>query len=306
MRRSCTVSLWNNSRVGENEPSSRRASIVIPAHNEQHSIGRLLTTLLKYAHPGEFEIVVVCNGCTDNTARVAREVDPDLRVIEIEQPSKAEALKRGDSEASMLPRIYLDADVELGTADVRALIAPLESGQAEATAPERVIRFDRASWLVRGYYDVWTRLPQVQSGLFGRGVVAVSKEGFERTRQLPPVMSDDLAMSEAFDPSARRIVSETQVVIQSPRTMRDLIRRRIRVTTGTAQLDQLGVRSVAVKTSPGDLLAIMRAHPPTVLHMPIFVGVALASRLAARRRVGRGDFTTWLRDDSSRRPTAGA
>jgi hypothetical protein len=298
-------SLWENTRVGRNEPSSTRASIVIPAHNEQHSIGRLLAALLRDAAPGEFEIVVVCNGCTDDTARVARAFGPDVRVVEIDQPSKAAALKRADSEASILPRVYLDADVGFATSDVRALIAPLQAGEAQATAPVRVIQLNRASWLVRGYYDVWRRLPQVQSGLFGRGVVAISEEGFERVRHLPPVMSDDLAMSEAFDEPSRRIVSEARVVIQPPRTMRDLLRRRIRVNTGTAQLDQLGARSVEAKTSPGDLLSIMRTHPSAAVHMPVFVGVALVSRLAARRRIGRGDFTTWLRDDSSRGPTAG-
>jgi glycosyltransferase involved in cell wall biosynthesis len=292
--------------MGRNGPLSRLTSIVIPAHNEEHSIGQLLGALLHDAAPGEFEIVVVCNGCTDDTARVAREAGSDVRVVEITQPGKAEALKQGDAHVSTFPRVYLDADVELDTAAVRLLVAPLAAGGVEATAPARVIELEHASRLVRGYYDVWTRLPQVRSGLFGRGVVAVSKEGFERTRNLPMVMSDDLAMSEVFDERARRIVSEARVVIQPPRTMRDLMRRRIRVNTGTAQLDRLGARSIAVKTSRRDLTAIAREHPSTALHMPIFLGIAAASRLAARRRIRRGDFTTWLRDDSSRLPTPGA
>jgi hypothetical protein len=32
----------------------------------------------------------------------------------------------------------------------------------------------------------------------------------------------------------------------------------------------------------------------------VFLAVALASRLAARRRIRRGDYDTWLRDESSR------
>ena len=42
------------------------------------------------------------------------------------------------------------------------------------------------SWSVRWYYDVWTQLPEVRRGLFGRGVVAVSEAGYARIAKLPP------------------------------------------------------------------------------------------------------------------------
>ena len=48
-------------------------SVVIAAHNEEALLGRCLDALLSDAEPGEFEVVVVPNGCTDSTARVAAE-----------------------------------------------------------------------------------------------------------------------------------------------------------------------------------------------------------------------------------------
>ena len=48
------------------------ASVVIAAHNEAAVLGRCLRGLLADAEPGEFDVVVVPNGCTDATAEKAR------------------------------------------------------------------------------------------------------------------------------------------------------------------------------------------------------------------------------------------
>lgn len=279
------------------------ASIVIPAHNEEASIARLLESLKAGAQPGEFEVLVVCNGCTDRTAEVARGFG--VEVSELAEPSKAAALAHGDSLARYYPRLYVDADVDLDVPAVRALCAALD-GDVLAAGPRRELVLDQASVLVRAYYAVWSRLPQVRTGLFGRGVVAVSAAGHERTRALPAVMSDDLAMSEAFAPSERAVVDEAVVTIRGPRTLRDLLRRRIRVATGNTQLDQVGRRSDEAKTSWADLLRLVRTEPRAAAGVPVFVGVAVVARLASRRRVRSGDFSTWLRDDSSRRARHGA
>ena len=98
--------------------------VVIAAHNEEAVIGRCLRRLLAGAEPGEFDVVVVANGCTDRTAEVARDF-PGVRVIELDQAGKAAALNAGDRASEVFPRLYLDADVLLGTADARALRAAL-------------------------------------------------------------------------------------------------------------------------------------------------------------------------------------
>jgi glycosyltransferase involved in cell wall biosynthesis len=296
MTMSCTPELRDRT------PERASASIVIPAHNEEAAIRRLLTALLESASSGEFEIVVVCNGCTDATATAAARFGSDVLVIETPRPSKRDALKRGDREAHSFPRVYVDADVELGSVDVRLLIRALERPDVLACAPSRVLPRTGVSKLVGAYYDVWERLPQVRSGLFGRGVVAVSSAGFDRIRDLPAVMSDDLALSEAFAPSERLVVEDADVIIQLPRTARGLIRRRIRVNTGTAQIDGMTGRPQQDKTSIRMLLRIARDEPAIAPRLPVFIGVAVLAKLGAGRKTRRGDFDTWLRDDS-RSPT---
>lgn len=89
--------------------TARVTSIVIPAHNEGRVIGRLLDALLADADgnngtPADGpDIVVVCNGCTDDTARVAGARGPRVRVVEIPTPSKHTALRVGDEHARGFP-----------------------------------------------------------------------------------------------------------------------------------------------------------------------------------------------------------
>lgn len=283
------------------ETGATRASVIIPAHNEQGVIGRLLDRFVAGMHPAEFEILVVCNGCTDGTVDVATGYGPDIQVIDIPEPSKAIALARGDDAATCFPRVYVDADVEIGPADLRSLLAALGRPGLLAAAPARRTPRDGVSPLVRAYYSVWEQLPNVQSSLFGRGVVAVSAAGYQRARQLRDVMADDLAMSEAFAPVERVVVQNARVTVHPPRTLRDLLRRRIRVRTGNVQFERVGSQPIESGTRTRELLAIARQGPVTAIQVAVFVGVAVAARLTAYGRARIGNTDTWLRDESSRR-----
>lgn len=304
-------------------------SIVIPAHNEAPVIGRLLDSLLADSVPeDDTDILVVCNGCTDETAQVAAARGPRVRVVEIPVPSKHAALRAGDDHARSFPRVYVDADVVITGAGVRALVEPLEDEASGilATAPAREIPLAACAWRVRAYYQVWQRLPAVREGLFGRGVVAVSKSGHARIAALPPLMADDLAASLAFTPAERRVVDSAAVVIQPPRTWPDLIRRRIRAAVSTAQVEQnqaersQGERSrgepsrgetsqgetsqgpgeASARTSTADLRAMLRREPGLLPHLMVFLAAALVARRGAKKAIRAQDFGTWLRDESSR------
>jgi hypothetical protein len=282
-------------------------SLVIPAHNEERVIGRLLDALLTEGPEG-LDVVVVCNGCTDGTAAAARSRGSSVRVVELEQPSKHRALRAGDEHARGFPRLYVDADVVLTGADARRVVAAL-TGSCLAAAPEREIPLAASDWRVRAFYRVWLRLPTIRQGLFGRGVMAVSKEGHARLTALPELMADDLAFSLAFRPEERQVVPEAKVIIQPPRSWPDLMRRRIRATTSTEQLEHHqrtdgvpahGSGAASARTSPGDLRALVRAEPRLLPSVVIFAATAVLARRAARRAARAGEHTTWLRDESSR------
>lgn len=266
-------------------------------------IGRLLGQLVSGVRPGELDVIVVANGCTDDTAGVAASFGPPVRVVSIPVPSKREALAAGDDAARDFPRLYVDADVELRAQDVRALDEALRRPGALAAGPQRELALTGSGWLVRWYYDVWARLPEVRSGLFGRGVIGLSEAGHARVASLPPLLADDLVASLAFGPQERVIVPGARVVIHPPRTAADLLRRRVRATMGVTQVEQAqaaGAPGSTARTRPADLRAIIGRDPRMAVKVAVFAAVAVAARLRARRAVQRRDYSQWLRDESSR------
>lgn len=104
-------------------------SAVIPAYNEETTVGRIIDTLKQVA--AVTEIIVVSDGSEDDTAAVARY--HGARVLELAVNSgKGAAMTAGAREAREDILLFLDADLEgLLPGHVQALIEPLLAGRAE-------------------------------------------------------------------------------------------------------------------------------------------------------------------------------
>jgi hypothetical protein len=251
------------------------------------------------------DIIVVANGCEDDTAEVAASYGPPVRVLTLPVASKYEALSAGDRVAASFPRVYVDADVELRAHDARALVAALGQPGVLAAAPQRELVMTGRPWHVRWYYDVWTLLPAVQRGLWGRGVIAVNEAGHRRLAGLLPLLADDLGASLVFEPHETVLVSGARVIIHPPKTFVGLLSCRARSVTGVTQIERAeDLDGSADRTRISDLTAIIRRQPGMLLQVGYFLSVAVFARLRTSRTLARGDYLTWLRDDSSRTDVA--
>ena len=276
-------------------------TVIVPAHNESQVIGRLLDRIVGSAGHQDLEIIVVANGCTDDTAAVAADYGYPVRVLEIPVPSKSDALKAGDAAAKGFPRVYLDADVELNAAGLWSLARALDAPGVLAAGPERDLDLTHSAWPVRWYYDIWQRLPAVRHGLFGRGTVAVSEAGHRRITALPPLLADDLAASLTFGPAERRIVAASRVLVHAPRSLGDLMRRRVRVATGVIQIERSAQAPRSCeRTSFRDLFVILASNPVLAPKMVVFLVVTIVARQQGKATARENDYATWLRDESSR------
>lgn len=274
------------------------ASIVIPAHDEGPVIDRCLTRLAPFGPDPELDVVVVANGCSDDTADRARR--HGVRVIETATAGKAGALNLGDLSCSAFPRVYLDADVELEHADLVRLLRAMGRPGVLAAAPRLAWDPAELPGAVRAYYRVWAALPYVTRGLIGSGVYALSEQGRSRFDRFPDVVGDDAFIRSLFAPEERQVVPEAIFTIHPPRTLRSLVAVKTRVWAGNQQHDtaQLGPRS-RPDGGPSSVGTLLR-RPDLWPALPVYASVYVLARLRALRRVRQGTVATWDRDLTSR------
>lgn len=153
-------------------------SCIIPAYNEAERIGAVLAAVA--LHPMIAEVIVVDDGSSDGTARLAA-ATPGVRLIALPHNSgKSWALSVGIEAASQPLLLLLDADLQgLTAADVTALIAPVQAGRAAVSISLR----GNAPWLWQliglDYISGERVLPRAQVAGSSAALRALPRFGFE-------------------------------------------------------------------------------------------------------------------------------
>jgi glycosyltransferase involved in cell wall biosynthesis len=273
------------------------ASVVVPAHNEEAVLERTLQWLLAGTAPGELDVVVVANACTDRTAEVARRAS--VRVLESPVPGKVRALLLGDAACRAFPRVYLDADVELTGDSVRALVAALDRPGVLACAPLPELDLTGASWLIRRVHLVHEQLVGPDRGLAGAGAYVLSERGHARVFPLPEVVSDDGWVHSAFTPAERVVVGQARSVVRPALTGAAYLRRRVRVRVGNRQLTELGRPLAPGRRRLRTLGRLIARRLVSPLDVACYLAVLATERVVTRVRRSGGEVS-WATDTSSR------
>jgi glycosyltransferase involved in cell wall biosynthesis len=274
-------------------------SVVVPAHNEEAVVGQGLDRLLSGAKPGELDVIVVANACTDGTAQVARR--RGVRVLETAIAGKGHALKIGDAACRVFPRLYVDADVELTLGAVRALMTALQTPGALACAPEPDWELDGVSGLARRVHRVHNALIGPHRALAGVGVYGLTEQGHDRVFPLPDVIADDEWVHRSFDPSERRVVTQARSVVRPARTLRAHLRRRVRVRVGNRQLDELGRPSRTGPLEMRGVATILAGRTVGIGDVLVYLAVKIVERALTARQLRRsGEHVGWAGDDRIR------
>lgn len=257
-------------------------SVVIPAHNAAATIDACLSSLRRAAISHRLEVTVVCNGCTDDTARIAREAGWVTHVVETPIASKVAALNAGDALAGHFPRFYVDADVVLSEGSLDVIADALADGRALIAAPAVHHDLTGSSWAVRSHHEIWARLPSVKHDTVGRGVYALSEEARSRFRSFPDILADDHFVRDLVEPERRAVVPAAVSTVGAAATYRQLLRRKVRVYAGNRRLDRsaAGGRQRA-KARQREWLQVVRDEPRLVVHLPLYLISATLPRIQA-------------------------
>lgn len=269
-------------------------SIIIPAHDEAGYIDGCLDSLLAQDHTGPIEVIVVANGCKDDTAALARARAGEfaakgwlLRVEELPQGGKIGALNHGDACATHAMRQYLDADLRLSPRLIGAMVRALDV-PAPRYAGGRLVVAPAKSRVSRLYARFWQKLPFVADNVTGAGQWGVNAAGRARWGEFPQVISDDTFARLQFAEGERILIDEAfeWPIVEGFWT---LVRVRRRQDRGVAEIaerfPELLQRQGHVRPSRAELLRLAMADPAG---FATYLAVALAVRL------GRND-QDWAR-----------
>jgi glycosyltransferase involved in cell wall biosynthesis len=210
-----------------------RVAFVIPAHNEERLVGRAVGACAAAgsASGAEFEIVVVCDACTDGTAEVARAggarvVEVDKRVIAAVRNAGARdvierfraagtgcrggtATSRGTSENLLL--FFVDADT---APRVESVLEAIEAVRGGAIGGGAVFEFDGLVPLgVR--WTVWGMRAIIRTcNLTGGCFLFCTRAGFEAAGGFDETLlvSEEITMARSLKRHGRFVVVKTPVV----------------------------------------------------------------------------------------------
>lgn len=268
-------------------------SIIIPASNESAYIRRCLSSVLEQDFQDAAEIIVVANGCHDDTAGQAAKMAPQfeargwqLLVIERSEGNKIAALNAGDKQASHGHRLYLDADIQMEPDMVSELVRAL-SVTTPRYAGGHLIVAPTDNLVSRAYGRFWSRLPFMTTNVTGAGLFAVNPAGRARWQDFPQLISDDTFVRLQFEED-ERVRVESSYLWPLAEGFSRLVRVRRRQDRGVAEIARLHPellsRQGKTRPSRSELLGLAARDP---IGFAIYASVSLAVRF----RRGDGAWT---------------
>ena len=135
------------------EPGTLIAALIIPALNEESVIAATLRAI----PPGVFRLVIVAdNGSTDRTAEIAR-ARGAMVIIEPERGYGAACLRAlAALPADIDAVVFLQADLSEDPSEARALLGPIERGEADLVLGSRVLgRAEAGALLPHQVFGNW-------------------------------------------------------------------------------------------------------------------------------------------------------
>jgi cellulose synthase/poly-beta-1,6-N-acetylglucosamine synthase-like glycosyltransferase/peptidoglycan/xylan/chitin deacetylase (PgdA/CDA1 family) len=222
-------------------------SVVVPAYNEAAGIAATVRSMAASRYSGRMEIIVVDDGSTDGTARIARDLGiPNVHVITQANSGKPGALNRGIAEASYDVLILVDGDTVFEPGTIERLVAPLQDPGVGAVSGNTKVGNRRGflgGWqhleyvmgfnLDRRMYDMLGIMPTVPGaiGAFRRAALAAAGGLSHDT------LAEDTDLTMALCRTPWRIVYAADAIAwtEAPATLRQLWRQRYRWSYGTMQ-----------------------------------------------------------------------
>jgi len=278
-------------------------SIIIPAYNEETLITKTLITLLQDNNLHNIELLVICNGCSDQTfsktqsfinenSLSLKNKKIDFLLFETSKASKTNALNIGINNSHGLIKVFIDADIQICGKDVNLLISELQNKKLKAISPRVNFSFDNSSFWVRQYYRV-ASLSFYNANTRLSNVIALSEAGIKQITPLPNVIADDEYIRRQFTENERAVSQHCSLIFLCAKKLKDLIQVLTRVERGNVQLNRHYNNGHSEKAKQG-------YYKLPILHFPTFILIKFIVKIRARIQFAQGRMNQWERDESNR------
>jgi cellulose synthase/poly-beta-1,6-N-acetylglucosamine synthase-like glycosyltransferase len=221
-------------------------AVVVPAYNEAVGIERAVRSLAASDYP-EFEVVVVDDGSTDDTAAIVERLGLErVRLLRKPNGGKASALNTGIGASSAPVVVMVDGDTVFEPEALRRLVQPLGDPTVGAVSGNTKVGNRRGMlgrWqhieyvtgfnLDRRMYEVLQCTPTVP-GAIG----AFRRDALAEVGGVPgDTLAEDTDLTLAIGRTGRRVVyaEDARAWTEAPSSLGDLWRQRYRWSYGTMQ-----------------------------------------------------------------------
>lgn len=212
--------------------------MIIPAYNAGETIAACLESVLAQETTEPFEVIVVDDGSTDDTAAIASDY-PGVRVLIQPNVGASEARNHGAREAAGWMLLFIDADCIATPRWLDALAGALRAGADGAKGtlltgqPEPVARFTQIEYEDR--YDRMRAHPQIDfidmgTAAYRRDVMLdLGEGGFDTGFPGASVEDQEFSFRLAKLGCDLRFVPEAAVYHRHPTTLRAYARRKFNI-----------------------------------------------------------------------------
>ncbi len=221
-------------------------SVVIPAYNEEHNIGRCLAALFAAGYPrDQLDVLVVDDGSTDGTPDEVRAY-PGVRLLSEGHRGKVEALNAGVRSARHEFILAIDADTHLRPGSISEIVRPLAdprvaavTGVAKVANPRGLLGwFQRVEYLFNAFSresfsSIFHFSPGVCGALTCYRRTVLQQIGLFKTH----TAAEDYDVSLEFNRRGFTILAVPGAVGDTlvPETLAGLVRQRVRWMRGCMQ-----------------------------------------------------------------------
>lgn len=220
-------------------------SVVMSVYNAESRIQERLRNLLACEWPGELEIVVFCDGCTDATAdKVAALADPRVRVMSHpQQRGKATALNEAlpacrypvvvlcDARQDFHPQALMELAKPFADAGVGAVSGLLEIAASASGSGQGVDLY----WKIERKLREWEGRYDSVIGCTG-AIYAIRRQLFQPLH--PATILDDVVVPMRIAVAGNRVLYAPTAIAYDPQTLDPALekKRKLRTLAGNYQM----------------------------------------------------------------------